>query len=237
MGMMMKYLSFVARKLLVVSIFFTLAGAARAEIIDFEGVLYNDGVNFSSIHTGSDSADSSDWAGVFDFDDNQEFLFSMDNDALVVSASSQTFSLNGGDASFELLSMTLNLNEDYSFNGGTLAYNITGDQLGTDNYNAFEFNVLDSGVFNTTSFDEVTGEFNAAIWGGDDTATYTGSEEVCVAKFIVCFKYETRETTEYGLGTDIGFMGTAITKSVPEPSILLLLSAGLMLVAVRRVRK
>ena len=235
----MKYLRVLVRSLLIGSVFFTLNNGVNADTLDFEGVIYN-GSGFSSIHTGSDASDSSDWTGLFTFDDNQEFLFSMDDNLFEVSAGSQFFSLDGGDATFELISMNLILNDDYSFSSGELSYNITGDQQGTDNYGSFEFEALNSGIFNTTSFDEDSGVFSATLWGGDDSATYTGSETVCTSWFMVCWSYETVETTEAGLGTDLGFTGTVVAtpmSSVPEPSILLLLGSGLLLLSLRRLKK
>jgi len=239
MGNNVKYLRVLARGLLIVSVFFTLSNSVNADIIDFDGVIYN-GSGFSSIHTGSDASDMSDWTGLFTFDDSQQFLFSMDDDLFEVSAENQFFSLDGGGATFELISMTLILNDDYSFSSGAIEYNITGDQQGTDNYGFFEFEDLDSGIFNTTTFDQDAGVFSATLWGGDDSATYTGSETVCTVWVFVCWKYEEVETTETGLGIDLGFTGTVVAtpmSTVPEPNILFLLGSGLLLLSLGRLKK
>ena len=180
-------------------------------------VLHTGEVNeqISLVHLGETPRSSTgpdDWLR---FEADQAFSFFYDEDVgqvFTAGLGTQTFgmaSANGATATFELVSLDLDLNDTDGFLGGTLGYNVVDTQnwLADDIIGGlFEFENIDATNFNkVTFFGDV---LRAVLWGADSVND---------------------------VGVDFSFNGGPV--DMPEPSTaLLLLGAGALGFVVSRRR-
>lgn len=186
--------------------FAAVSGAAYAVPVIYTGEVIE---QISLVHLGEEPGGTTSRRDWLRFEPDQAFSFYYDEDAAAITTTGlgvQSFSLasvNGATATFELLSLDLDLNDVDGFLGGTLAYNL----VDTQNWLAGEFfgGVFEFENLNFTNFNKVTflGDVltEAVLWGGDSAND---------------------------LGVDFAFHGEPT--AVPEPSMaaLLLLGLGLL---------